>query len=901
MFTPRKNRHIRKKVDIEDEESAVVDSADDSHHDTPATDTTGTEEITYAHGLQKRTTRTLGTLASNATIIAAVATPDKVKKVKKKTATKVLSFGDEEQNADDIFKVKKSSASRRLALNRTEDLERDQATITSRATVGNTVSYSKEALDELRKSTLSTTPSSRSYGDSGDFVDEKFPTAHEESGQIIIPDANAIHLARKKREQMRLRNDKEEEEFISLAGGDDNTMAEESNKRLVREEDDDMDDGEADLERVMGDKLALGSRAQRRAEKSKRNARKELFEELDDEDEDEEETREWEMQQIRNAGVVAKGPKKDKPAPVQKSVAFPTTIQVPTLSAAKNRLQGHLENLRSQHSQHIRQLEQIRREEAGIMLRTADAEDAISKMSARYTFFQELRSYCRNLAAFFEEKFPELESIERDYKSMLSDRTKVVVERRRLDMLDDLSEFANVIDDDGASKSNAPVGVDEFGRSIGVDPHAARKRRRSDKERRHKQRKQSLEEGAADADVYDGLSTDDELGEGDERELGEAIMELEERRINIFKEVDPEFRSINAVKRHFQAWKTDYPRDYNKAYGGLLLPMVFDFYVRQETCLWNPIRVRQDISEQTWHRAVSSYTIVHASTSKIHSDSDSDRGEDEEEDMDKELMTNVVAKSLCPKITQFLIAGGVDLYSAKQTRCFKAILDQLLDYVDKKNNKMDQLIKATLQAIIQTVQAHRDQFIEAAQPLTPRHILTTHGLEARERFLWRSIGLFRNLMLLRRFVPVGSIDAQVVDGLLHDCILRLLDGDDSKDSIAKYRMFTQGAKVGPNLVDLPYTLRREGLTLAKSSCALRSPENPTFSFPILEPKGMAANAKMGFAWLFDTYMTHFRGMPVYVVYWSIILKNSQERDLHEDETLDTPNPRSETPRREFQL
>lgn len=43
-------------------------------------------------------------------------------------------------------------------------------------------------------------------------------------GPTIIPDAAAIHLAKKKREQMRLRNDHEEEEFISLAGGDDDRV-----------------------------------------------------------------------------------------------------------------------------------------------------------------------------------------------------------------------------------------------------------------------------------------------------------------------------------------------------------------------------------------------------------------------------------------------------------------------------------------------------------------------------------------------------------------------------------------------------------------------------------------------------------------------------------------------------
>lgn len=41
----------------------------------------------------------------------------------------------------------------------------------------------------------------------------------------IIPDTHAIHLAKKKREQMRLRNDREEEEFVSLIGGDDDTVS----------------------------------------------------------------------------------------------------------------------------------------------------------------------------------------------------------------------------------------------------------------------------------------------------------------------------------------------------------------------------------------------------------------------------------------------------------------------------------------------------------------------------------------------------------------------------------------------------------------------------------------------------------------------------------------------------
>lgn len=468
--------------------------------------------------------------------------------------------------------------------------------------------------------------------------------------------------------------------------------------------------------------------------------------------------------------------------------SVPTVTQVPNIAEVKRRLQDRFSSLKIQLNEHQAQLKQIHVEEAEISIRTVESGEAMTKASARYTFFQELRAYCRNLAAFFEEKYPELEAIEKEFRAMLSERTLIVLERRRLDLRDDLVEFANVVDDENRSNVKQPIAqeVDEFGRSIGVDPAAAQKRRKAERERRKAQRKKIHVADFKEMETYDGLSTDDELGSGDARELGDAVMELEDRRLNLFKEVGPEFNSLEAVKRHFQAWKAGYSGDYNKAYGGLLLPLVFDLFVRQETCLWNPIRVMQDISKQSWHQAVSSYPIARSSRMYDHSDSDSDH-QDDEEDMDKDLLKKVVAKSLCPKITQFLSAGGVDFYSAKQTKCLVAIMDELLDYVEKSNNKMEQLIKAVLQTIINTAEAHRSQFIQAAQPLTPRPILTALGVDARERYLWKTIGLFRNLMSLRKFVPTDAIDKPVVDGLLHDCILRLLEGDD-KDTVTKYQM-----------------------------------------------------------------------------------------------------------------
>lgn len=79
------------------------------------------------------------------------------------------------QDSEETFKVKKSS-SKKVTYNKDRDsLDKDlePLTITSRATVGNNASYSKEAMDELRRATQSKTPSTHI---SDDLLEEKFPT-----------------------------------------------------------------------------------------------------------------------------------------------------------------------------------------------------------------------------------------------------------------------------------------------------------------------------------------------------------------------------------------------------------------------------------------------------------------------------------------------------------------------------------------------------------------------------------------------------------------------------------------------------------------------------------------------------------------------------------------------------
>jgi hypothetical protein len=69
------------------------------------------------------------------------------------------------------------------------------------------------------------------------------------------------------------------------------------------------------------------------------------------------------------------------------------------------------------------------------------------------------------------------------------------------------------------------------------------------------------------------------------------IDEISYHRTNLLEDVAEDFKSISLVKSKFTSWKTEFNDDYTKAYGGLSLPGVFEFYIRYEIMLWNTLKV----------------------------------------------------------------------------------------------------------------------------------------------------------------------------------------------------------------------------------------------------------------------------------------------------------------------
>ena len=247
---------------------------------------------------------------------------NEVSKPKEKTKSKIkvvassnslLSFDEDIEDEAEVFKVKKSKESRRLA--KKLEQERKKKDKISVGAVDGNINDDQVQDDADEKLAALRAELSQMAGDDGEEVEENndIDSAGAESikkeqiansnakvgiSDIGIPDAATIHAARKRREMAR----QTEQDFIPL----DDTKRYEgqflSTGRLVREDENDISDDEGEegaitfsVARKRGSFPALD----RRREVEAALANQELEEKSEDEEGEDEELKRWEDEQIR--------------------------------------------------------------------------------------------------------------------------------------------------------------------------------------------------------------------------------------------------------------------------------------------------------------------------------------------------------------------------------------------------------------------------------------------------------------------------------------------------------------------------------------------------------------------------------------------------------------------------
>ncbi|GFO12653.1 pax3- and pax7-binding protein 1 [Plakobranchus ocellatus] len=728
---------------------------------------------------------------------------DKEKKKKHKSKDKdsksksVLSFEMEEDEGDtEVFKIKRSSHSRRIAKQMKKELkEKDSAKNTDREIVKKDEPNENEseirterrkkdiseeealaAAEKIRKlrEEFKTLNGEDAIDSSGSDEDEK-KAFKVKLARGEIPDAKTIHFIRKQRQMAR-----ETDNFIPV---DDSQAS--SNKtstaRLVRDDDNDKSDDDEE-DRV---DFSVNQAARERQE-----MRDKFLATEHGSDEDSDQEREWENQQIRKA-VSVQVPNMDIPGITDtdsnsqvaflnsasdakastnngftnekkpfSSLAKPQDLTDITIESVRKQLQERLDMADSVHRTHKLELDRVVSDITDTTESIELCEQKAPDLENRYRFFQELRGYVRDLVECLNEKVPIINDLENRINSLLKTRAERLVKRRQQDIQDQCRDYMT---------NTASIKMDSE-----ASEEQMRQRRAAEREARRARRRRAREAKNISGH-YDGLSSDDEdSSQSLVIKFENEIESISKAQRSLFEDVVEEFSSPESVKDNFEKWKFTYGDTYREAYIGLCMPKLLNPFIRADLILWNPLDANnKDFEESGWYDTL--IFMGFRDGEKI------DRTDD-----DLKILPSVVDKLIIPKLT-FLVQDVWDPLSTTQTaRLVNLTMKLTRDYpsinADSKN------FRAFMEAVVARLKKTLDD--DVFMPMYPLNVLDNRSSGPAiffHRQSWSCIKLLGNMLswhqlispsvlqkltlsgLLNRYVVIGLASSHINREALHKC------------------------------------------------------------------------------------------------------------------------------------
>ncbi|KAI0693217.1 nineteen complex-related protein 2-domain-containing protein [Cytidiella melzeri] len=711
---------------------------------------------------------TAGTGEDSPSVVAA-----KLKnKLKSRTKPKTkLSFGaDEDEGDGEVFQVKKSNLSRKIALGKsamTSNVSPSPFDPTSSPRTEDRPTYNAAYLSELKAATPTARPK-LSEGDSmsydGDVsLNVESPAQASRMQEVVdltdmdtyIPSNSAINAAKEKRERLR-KTGNPEDDFISLSltQRSDYSQGPHPESRLVRE-DDEMGEGEEEFAEYTSaqERIALGKKS-RKVEAQKR--RVEMSEMIVDAEEQDEETMEWEQEQLRRGGLRTEESPLTAQKPTYKPAPIPTMTPIPTLAPAIARLTAALTALTTSHAQNTATMGSLADERALLETREKEMRDMIVKAEDKRSWFAAFREWIESVATFLDEKYPQLEKLEDEHISLLQERSDMINRRRSIDDQDDLAIFLGTL----PTPSQQVEETDELRRvKLPANPAAGRRERMSARNarrmsRRAKQNKQEFEEG---------FSTDSSLPPSDAADFDAAIEKLLDKRKDVLSDVRAkDFKDPGAgLSKWFGEWRERFGDIYTGAWGGLGMVGAWEFWTRLEIVGWNPLEDTRSLDTFAWYKSLYEYSRPQRP----------DEDEDEESELgpDGDLVSAMISTAIIPRFCKIIEGGAFDPYSAKDIRNLVDIAEQIETSVERDNLKFQLLLKSVFLVFQRTVASTEASVAPYLALNSPR--FDPEAIPARRRYLNRSAKLLANMVRWRKYTGERFGIGMLMTSLSTNCML----------------------------------------------------------------------------------------------------------------------------------
>ncbi|GCB70578.1 PAX3- and PAX7-binding protein 1 isoform X2 [Scyliorhinus torazame] len=728
------------------------------------------------------------------------------KRSREKEAPKaaLLSFQDEDEE-EEVFKVKKSNYSKKivnkLKKEYKEDLEKSLAKGDVNSQVSNVTVEKPVLVKESVQDDGQSEKGEEEMEVDSDEQDEEGKT--KAAGAFTntlstlnalrpgeIPDAAFIHAARKRRQMARELGDCPAVEI------------ETSTNRLVREDENDASDDDDEKRRIV---FSVKEKTQRQKIAEEIGIEGSDDEALDTTEQDEE-LKMWEQEQIRKGISVPQvqcshptdaaniyyqnsyhaipygssyslpytystyGTTESKPIKTDNAIAFkPSINEMPpvTIDLVKKRLKDRLDSMKEVHKTNQQRLDKLH-EDLENSSKTIERLEGITDDSGRYRFFQEMRGYVRDLLECFNEKVPLVNDLESAMHQLLKQRAARFVQRRQDDIKDESSEYSS-----HSSKTVMAPSLDSFGRDRALYQENAKQRRIAEREARRARRRLAREQAGKMAEHHEGLSSDDEETSTDINSFNIENDRIVNESRKVFEDVLDDFCTLDCIKTRFEVWRQIYYTHYKDAYIGLCLPKLLNPLVRLQLIKWNPFEPNcRDFESMLWFESLLFYGC--------------EEGQDPQmDDVDTYLLPAIVEKVVLPKLTG-LAENDWDPLSSSQTSRLVKLMRKLVEgypsIVNGENKYTQTLLKTIVLRIRKTVD--EDVFV----PLYPKSALENKNSGPYlffQRQFWSALKLLDNILQWTGIISNRALQELTVDSLLNRYILLALQNSDPGDDSLK--------------------------------------------------------------------------------------------------------------------
>ncbi|XP_027870463.1 intron Large complex component GCFC2 [Xiphophorus couchianus] len=615
----------------------------------------------------------------------------------------------------------------------------------------------------------------------------------------VIPKAEEIHAARRQRRAARA-----QKEFIPL-GRDGRSSAGSTPDHYSRDDEED---------RVENDDDDEPDDHERRIEFAPRikSIRERIAEKLGGSDgslsaTDEEEQELWEQTQIEKG--VKRRPGEQSPSGSESSsyssnsrpdrgghkkrltgAKIPKTLPLVSVSTVKKRITKKLDSLK----------EVYRARQAELRRMEGDAENAKSSLElleessseAQLRFYRTMILYTHNLVECLQEKIVEINALELELHTLLSDHMEALLAQRRkrikeeADRLQQLSY--NTEEQTGSSDIQCEV--------------------------------------ASNLEDFH-LPEDAKLSEEEEEQLQERISDIQSRAQAVFADVQDDFCNVKKIMSRFEEWRRSYSDSYHNAYISLCLPKLLNPIVRHQLLVWNPLKdVGGEFETLPWFTAVETFCHGH--------------GHEELEHTDRQTLSNVIEKTLLPKITSHVELVW-DPFSNQQSTCLSAVCHRLREDYSIFEGEQSKPVKGFIEAVVHRLRSCVDE--DVFIPLYPKKLLEDR-LSPQRRFrdeqFWMAVKLLGNMGKWDLLLPESILKELMLDKLLNRYLMITL----SSETLSR-RVVSAHRKIAECLPDswfegesvcLPQlqNFRNNIVQKVHSLCKQQPPESPSSRSAVVE-------------------------------------------------------------------